>query len=456
VTTVEPRSLRVRLLLMLVVPLAALLVAGVLFDFFSTRRMIGESHDRALASAAIGLAARVEADRDGDLPAHLIATMRAVSRLSEADDWVYLVLDDQGQRIAGDVLLAPLAHRHATENPRIEDAVFAGRPVRTATYAYTGPEGNATIVVAEGLDKRLADARRILLSTTTTNVGVALVMLVAAVLSVGFALRPLAALGARVEGHEVQALRPMSMQDVPAETQPLVRAINRLMDRLRATTQARQSFIDNTAHQLRTPLAGLQAQVALLVAEGLPAPANARVQELQSAVLRLSHLTHQMLSLARASHLNTDAPPLQDVALPDLLQQAASACLDSAIAKGVDLGFESAPAVVPGSPWMLREMLVNLVDNAIQHTPHGSVVTVRCGRTPQGPFLEVEDNGPGIDSADRVRVFDRHVRLASETGHGTGLGLAIVREIAERHHARVALGDVHAGYGLRARVEFFA
>jgi two-component system sensor histidine kinase TctE len=450
----EPRSLRLRLLLAMAAPVVALGAAGVFVDYMAEGKLIGESFDRALASTAIGLAARLETDRDGDLPAHLVATMRAVSRLGDSDALVYLVVDGEGQRIAGDLRLAPLLRHESAQNPSLADAEFLGRPVRAVTYAYAGPDGRANIVVAEALDKRLADARRVLLPTAITNLLMALAMAAAAAVAVSFALRPLDALGQRVEGHEAQALRPMRLRGLPRETLPLVRALNRLMARLRRTTQARQDFIDNTAHQLRTPLTGLQAQLALLVAEPMPGPLRARVQGVQGGVQRLVHLTHQMLALARASHVEPAESPRQAVLLPDLLQQAASACLDAALAKGIDLGFDTAPASVQGSPWMLRELLVNLVDNAIQHTPAGATVTVRCGRLAGAAFLEVEDDGPGIPASDRARVFDRHVRLAQGAGHGTGLGLAIVREIAASHQARVTLSDRPDGPGLRVRVDF--
>jgi two-component system sensor histidine kinase TctE len=138
-----------------------------------------------------------------------------------------------------------------------------------------------------------------------------------------------------------------------------------------------------------------------------------------------------------------------------VLQEAASACLDDALARGVDLGFDPEPAQVQGSAWMLRELLINLVGNAIVHTPAGTVVTVRCGPLAGGgAFLEVLDDGPGIPPADRERVFDRFVRLAGQHREGTGLGLAIVRDIAQRHHAAIHLLDGPGGRGLCVRAEF--
>jgi len=121
----------------------------------------------------------------------------------------------------------------------------------------------------------------------------------------------------------------------------------------------------------------------------------------------------------------------------------------------VDLGFEPQPAVVQGSAWMLHELLGNLIHNALRHSPPGSRVTVRSGcDTPGGPWLEVEDEGPGIPPALRDKVFDRFFQAPGAAPGGSGLGLAIVREVAERHQAQVRLLDGADGRGLRVRVEF--
>lgn len=261
------RSLRARLLLALMVPLVLLVAAGAVLDYRALVSMAQASHDRALAGLAIGLAARLETDRDSDMPTHLVAMMRTMNRFTPEDRLYYLVLDEQGQTIAGDPVLGPLT-RLATapqaQNPALADARLAQQPVRTAVYAYVGPEGRATIVVAETLRRQAAEVRRALVGSLLTNAATAVAVALGALLAVGVALAPLHALGERLEGHEAHELRPLRLRSVPAEVLPLVRALNRLMRRLRRAVQARQAFIHNTAHQLRTPLAGLSAQAQLL------------------------------------------------------------------------------------------------------------------------------------------------------------------------------------------------
>lgn len=449
------RSLRARLLLALSLPLAGLAAVGAFLDYQAAERLALASHDRALAGIAIGMASRLETDRDNDLPAHLLALMRTMTRFDAEDRLYFLVQDQAGVGISGDPALAPLISHRGPSNPGFFDATFKGQPIRVAVYLYEGPDGRATIVVAETLHQRSAEVREAIAGATLTNVGMALAVALAAALGVAFALRPLAEMSQQLEGHDVRDLQAMRLRRVPTEVAPLVRALNRLIQRLRRTVRERQAFINNTAHQLRTPLAGLAAQAELLRQEPLPPSASVRAQDVAQAAERLTRLVNQLLSLARADRESNRALPMETVSLPDVLDEVASTCLDAAIARGIDLGFEVQAVTVSGSPWLLRELLMNLVGNAIAHTPPNAVVTVRCGRDAlQRPFIEVEDDGPGIPAADRRRVFDRFVRLAGQDRQGTGLGLAIVREIAQRHHAEVSLLDGPHGRGLLVRVTF--
>ncbi|MBQ0945213.1 sensor histidine kinase [Ideonella sp. 4Y16] len=448
------RSLAGRLLLAVGLPLALLVLIGATVDYVSARRLTDESHDRALASLAVGLSARLEAEGDGDLAAHLPAMVQALSRAQPDDPLHYLVLQASGAPLAGDLALATLRRAETDEDTQIFNARLGGQPVRVVQHRYRGPDARATILVAETVNGRRREARELLYVTAATNLAIALAVVAAALVAVRFALRPLDLLGERLERHEIDELRPLPLRLAPHETVPLLRAINRLVSRVRATARARQAFIDGTAHQLRTPLASLSTQVDLLSREALPAPVAARVAEVSQSVQRLSHLAHQMLALARAGGEGAAPVPMGPLTLSDLLQDAANASLDAALARHVDLGFETGEARVIGSRWLLRELLLNLVGNAIQHTPEGSTVTARCGVADGRPFLEVEDDGPGIPPADRARVFERYVRLNEHDRLGSGLGLAIVREIAERHGAQVSIHDGPGGRGSRVRVDF--
>ncbi len=125
-----------------------------------------------------------------------------------------------------------------------------------------------------------------------------------------------------------------------------------------------------------------------------------------------------------------------------------------ALARNIDLGLDAAPGLyIQGNREALRTLVRNLVDNAVRYTPPGGTVQVRCRSTAQDAVLEVSDSGPGIAARDRERVFDRFYRRAAAQEDGTGLGLAIVKAIAERHGARIDLGDAPGG-GLHVAVSF--
>jgi len=145
--------------------------------------------------------------------------------------------------------------------------------------------------------------------------------------------------------------------------------------------------------------------------------------------------------------------PLEAVHLDQLAEKSASAFIDAALEKNIDLGFDVAPVTAMGIPWLLQEALANLIDNAIRYCPGGGVVTVRCGEQNGIPFLEVEDDGPGIPESFRRQVFERFYRIPGSPSNGCGLGLPIVKEIADFHAARIELLSGEAR-GLRVRLEF--
>ncbi len=313
-------------------------------------------------------------------------------------------------------------------------------------------------MVAETTRKLDLAANKILSAIIWPNlvlIGATLLLVLAVV---RFSLQPLDTLGAQIAARTPSDLSPIPDGDVPGEARPLVSALNRLLGNLDAAGHAQQLFLSNAAHQLRTPLAGLLTQLEL-AARALPAEARPRLERLQAATQRLAHSTHQMLAPARSSRdaLSAEETTRRPVELGSLFEDGASDFIDAALARQIDLGFEAAPARVNGSDWMLRELLANLLDNAIKYTPAGGHVTARCGTDETGAaWLEVEDDGPGIPEEERQRVFERFYRLGDSGVEGTGLGLAIVREVAERHDAVINLGAGAERHGTRIRITFRA
>jgi two-component system sensor histidine kinase TctE len=451
----EARTLRHRLLTFISWPLLIVLGVSMVADYRSALSIAGEAYDNALTSTAIALVTRLERDDDDkDIEVDIPPAADEILRSDAEDKVLYVVFDDKNKVVAGDPELLQLPRPAVANRTVLQDAQLGQRVLRTASYRYESPKLSATVIVAETTLKRKHAANRILATIFWPNLLLITMALLLVYFGVRFALKPLDALGQRIAERGSSDFSPIPEADVPSEAGPLVRAINRLMNHLGRASQAQQTFLSNSAHQLRTPLAGLQTQLELAVS-ALPEEARPRIERLQESTRRLIHFIHQMLALARSSSEGALISDHHPVALAELLEEGVSDQLDAALAKGIDLGCETSPVTVEGSRWMLREMLANLVENAINYTPAGGKVTARCGDSADdGPFVEVEDDGPGIPESERNRVFERFYRIADSLGPGTGLGLAIVKEVADRHAAEVLVGTGEHGAGTRVRVCF--
>jgi two-component system sensor histidine kinase TctE len=240
-----------------------------------------------------------------------------------------------------------------------------------------------------------------------------------------------------------------------------VDSLNRLFGLVNTQAESQRRFVADAAHQLRTPLAGLQAQVEAWAqaasarpAQGTLALPTDQVYKLRSATRRTSQLANQLLALSRADARGMQSQPQQRVDLKSLCEDSLQTHLDAATARRIDLGMDAEPVQVMGHEWLLRELLSNLVDNAVKYTDEGGTVTIRCGRRDQQAVLEVEDDGPGVASAEMPRVLERFYRVQGTQGEGNGLGLAIAEEIARVHHSHLQLQPGNGGRGLKVTLSF--
>src|SRR4029077_2221388 len=216
---------------------------------------------------------------------------------------------------------------------------------------------------------------------------------------------------------------------------------------------ARQrQFLDNAAHQLRTPLAGIQAQVEVLSHDAPRAARRDHLHGVLGAARRVGRTAQQLLLLARADQSASSGWQREDVDLVEIVESTVSDQLSAAEAAGIDFGADIAPAPVHGVGWLLSEAARSLTENAIAHAPAAGRVTVRCGQRGGRASLEVEDTGVGIPAAERERVLERFYRASNTRGGGSGLGLAIVKEVAELHGAQLAIDAGTDGVGTRVRI----
>ena len=235
-------------------------------------------------------------------------------------------------------------------------------------------------------------------------------------------------------------MSPINEETSPAEVRPLVRSLNRLFSLVNAQAEGQRRFVADAAHQLRTPLAALQAQVEAWALSAQEAQRIAKrsgeqaqvvlnveqIEQLRDATRRTSQLARQLLALSRADARNAEVQPLQEVDLKELCESMLETFIDRASAKGLDFGLEVQPASVWGHSWLLRELVSNLVENAIKYTPKGGSVTLGCGlRTQplgtddacllnqpgveQWAFVEVDDDGPGVPEEERSQITQRFI-----------------------------------------------
>jgi two-component system, OmpR family, sensor histidine kinase TctE len=372
------------------------------------------------------------------------------------------VLDAQGERLFGAEWLPVLLP--TTDAPEFVSVVEGGVTHRVVAQRAATEAGELILMLADGSDARQHWLHNVALRVLLPNL--ALFAVAAGVLGWGVtrALRPLMDLKQAVERRSPRDLSPIDGRQTPAEVRPLVDALNRLFERVNEQSDTQRRFVADAAHQLRTPLAGLQAQVEAwaqaarsMGAGDLLSLRAEQVLRLRDATRNTTQLANQLLALSRADALRGDAT-LETVDLAELCETVLEHFLDAASARRIDLGLEAAPARTQGHAWLLRELLINLVDNAIKYTSPGGAVTLRCGQgaADNAAWIEVEDDGPGIAPAERARVLQRFYRVPGTGGSGHGLGLAIADGIARVHRTQLQLDSGTTGRGLRVRVVFDA
>lgn len=445
----QPDGLRRRLIVALLVPLLLIVGSSSVFDYRLARQTADAAHDQALADDLFDLEAHMR--RKGDTVApDLSDEVEAMLRSNAPDRMFYAVRDADGRTLSGDPTIPDLP---VGNGPALTflDGSHRDANVRVALHRFSVEGQPLRITVMQTTEKRQASSRRIMTAMVLPNLAVFFATLLAVLWGVRRGLLPLQTVEREIGRRSVDDLEEIDLACAPLEIHPLLRRLNELFRLLREASAAQQRFIGDAAHQLRTPLAGLQTQLDLAAAEGDFSRNPERRARIEAATSRIGHLLNQLLVYARAETAASLTDTFVDVQLAELAEKSASIFLDAALAKNIDLGFEIAPARVRGLPWLLQEGLGNLIDNALRYTPAGGVVTVRCGRADEFAFLEVEDDGPGIAAEHLAAVRERFYRIPGSPGDGCGLGLAIVSEIAQRHGARFELLPGQGG-GLRARI----
>jgi two-component system sensor histidine kinase TctE len=442
--------------------LPSVLVVILIASFFAYRlslEMATDAYDAALFDSARSLAQQISVGGGAKPVLELPRAAEEILLFDPHDRIYYRVTAADGSTVAGDARL-PLPETPVSEAipVRFYDTQVEGQRVRASAYGlFAGGEQRAgTVVFAETLVKRHRLSERILFTLVVPLVVITVLAAVLVWYGVRSGLAPLSDLASALARRDSSDLRPVASDRVPGEVRPAVEAFNNLMTRVDAAQLAQQRFLSEAAHQLRTPLAGLSAQLdRALLAQDYDALKPALVH-LRGSSRRVTRLVNQLLTIARAEPAGDPKRDFAEFDLAALVQEICREWVPDAIANGVDLGFagDPGPVKVLGHEPLVGEMLNNLIDNALRYGARaGQSVTVRLTRDPQ-PELAVEDEGPGVPAEERARVFDRFHRVSGSAAGGSGLGLAIVREIARSHDAEAWVEAGADGRGAVFRVRF--
>ncbi len=488
---VSPVRLQRRLLMMLIVPLLLLGLLNAWMDYRSADSSASRQDQQLLRLVPLLADSIIAVGAHSDDPPVLLLAPPVEEFLKERKGLVsYKVYTPRRKVLHGDPDLPSVVP--LTQEPEFFYKDVKDRHYRMVAQRVPSVAGDVIVVVADATDPRKRWIQQVLLKVLLPN----LVLMLGGALAISWAvqraLRPLRDLIRAVQKRSPRDLSSIDERNTPEEIRPLVTALNRLFGKVNAQAETQRRFIADAAHQLRTPLAGLQAQIeawsesircqkAAVRAGQAATPALGNdvqlvwsesqhkemvqlpleeLNRLRAATRRTSQLVHQLLSLSRADADVLEMQHMQVVDLKELCEALLEQHLDTAANKNIDLGLDVVPVWVRAHGLWLRELLSNLLVNALHYTPEGGVVTLRCGiQTVAGrsaprwsgigaqekpdhrAFVEVEDNGPGIPMAERDHVFERFYRMPGTKGEGTGLGLAIAREIAHRHQSELILSD---------------
>lgn len=454
-------SLRRRVLAWLLPPLAVLLLINALFTYRSALDAVNQAYDRTLTASVRAIGERTHS-LAGQIQVDIPYAAFEGFEDDAAERIFHAVFDPAGGLVTGYADLRPPQLPDDGGTVRIFDLPYAGETVRMAAmrkrlYDPALAGGDAVLIVfAETTGARRALARELFVASLQRQSLLVAVGAVLVLVALGTAFRPLLRIRDHIRGRDEEDLTPVRLERVPSEVAPLVDAINHHMERLSAMLAARRRFLADAAHQIRTPLAVLTTQAEYGLRQTDPEEMLETFASLLRSTRAARRLANQMLTLSRAEAVNGVIGERAPFDLAGLVKEVAMELAPLALNRDIDLAYEGIghALTMDGNAPMLREMVSNLVDNAIRYSPPDSAVTVAVAAFDGQAVVSVCDQGPGIPEAERERVFHRFYRILGRgDSEGSGLGLAIVREIALAHGGRVGLRDGAGERGLCVEVE---
>jgi len=450
------RSLKSEMLFRLVIPLILFVIFDAFLSYFVTLHYVDEAYDRWLLDSARSLTQEIKV-RDGKIVVELPTAALEIFKWDEGDKTYFKIASTNQELLAGDNLVP------VPQNPEVDwtkpiyfnDKMY-GEPVRVVSMLIPidSTPYKAFVHVAETMNIRRAMMVDILLADLIPQL--ILILLTGIYLLTGLTkgLKPLHLLATKIAQRSSRDLSPIPEKLVFLEVRTLTDTINELLEAHTQAIETQQRFIANAAHQLRTPLAGLKLQAERALREQDLSAMQPALQQIQYSADRMSHLTSQLLVLAKSEPISGQ----HELMTIDLYKLSKQICMDwapKALQRKIELNFDgqNEPLYIKGDAILLGELINNLLDNAISYGQFGGNIWIKLTRSP-APCLTIEDDGQGIPDSELDKVFERFYRIPGSPGNGCGLGLAIVKEIADLHKASFKLGKSNHSSGLKVELMF--
>jgi two-component system OmpR family sensor kinase len=436
-------SLR-RVLLMWLVPLFLLVgAASAAFSYWSYSTMVGEFMDSQMEQLGQANALQEE---------HVMPSAPTAERVHKWGSYVVQIYGGDGRlkQSSWPQLSAKL------QDPGFHDVRVDGTGWRVYATAPMGAGGDRVQVFQSGHFRSKLAAERAAAALVPLMILLPLAILILWGVA-GAMSRAVRDIGQQAAQQDEHTIAELPLERVPQEIQPLVVSFNSLLTRLRDAFATQRRFVQDAAHELRTPITAVALQLENVRCDLPPGACKQSFAQLEAGVSRAQRLVDQLLKLSRQE--SPVAEPAGTVDLHAQLRESINALIALADQRGIDLGLVAAPegTVVPVircAPGDLRSVLDNLIENALRYTPEGGVVDVRLVRDGARAAVEVVDTGPGIPADLLGRVFDRFFRVPGGSARGSGLGLSIAQSAAQRCGLRILLRNRDDRSGLVARVEF--
>ena len=449
-------SLRKRVAWRLIPPLAIILALNAFWSYKSAMDAANSAYDRSLSSSMKSIAEGVHST-GGQISVDIPYSALDISEGGVQEHVYYAIIGPDGEHLTGyDDLIVP--HWKVSDvAPSMVDMYFRDQSIRMGTLIKRlyDPElqggDTVTILFAETTETRSRLAFSLFLDTLRPQLLLIAVGLLLIIVVLRSALRPLLDVRNTIRQRSDEDLTPVSPRNVPNELLPLIDAINYHMARLEKMLRARRRFLADAAHQIRTPLTVLGTQAEYGQRQNDPEEMRRTFVSLNDTIRGTRRMANQMLTLARAEPANGLIQDFNRLDFAELVCEVAGELAMLALKKNIDLSFEgpASPANINGNATMLREMVSNLVDNALRYTNDNGHVSLDVSALGRTVVLRIVDDGPGIPDVEREKVFQRFYRILGQSdSEGSGLGLAIVREICQAHRGSVQLGEGQDSHGL--------